>query len=120
MGWNTSVIILNDCLHDIERDPAFGKKISQAVGQIHGARYEYKKAGRSFHGIDVSAGCSVNAATVIDTNHADDTSVIAFGGNRGINLGVVWAYGTEPEEVRVLKALADKYGYSLRKKPTRA
>ena len=31
MGLNTTVVILNDYLHDIENDPEFGKKLSRAI-----------------------------------------------------------------------------------------
>lgn len=119
MGFNTSMIILNDCLGDIEKDPDFGKKVSQAVSSVDTQRYLSEEAGRPFHGVDVSAGCSVNAATVIETHHADGTSIIAFGGNMGLNMGLFYPYGAEDEEIRILRALAMKYGFGLRKLPAR-
>lgn len=113
MGFNTSMIVLNDALGDIERDPEFGRKVSQAVSKLS-LPEEY----RSAWGVDVSAGCSVNAATVIETHHADSISIVAFGRNEGIVLAKhLYAYGTESQEIRVLKALADQHGYVLHRKP---
>lgn len=31
MGYNTSIVICNDSLHDIEQDPNFGKKLVTAI-----------------------------------------------------------------------------------------
>ena len=114
MGYNTSMIIRNDALTDIERDPEFGKKVSRAVSDLTLPPPSH----RSAHGVDVSAGSSVNAATVIESHHADSTSVVAFGQNRAIHLmtGYVCSKG-ESEEVRILKELADKLGYHVRRKP---
>lgn len=117
MGWNTSMIILNDCLQDIRDDPEFGKKVYEAATSLRTERYLREEAGQPFYGVDVSAGMCVNAATVIDTHHADDTSVIAFGGNRGLHLGTFRAYGSEEEEIRILRELAARHGFGLRKLP---
>ena len=60
MGYNTSMIIMNDGLHYIEEDPDFGRKLASAVSQLS----------LNMHpswGIDVSAGPHVNAATVIES-----------------------------------------------------
>lgn len=119
MGFNTSMIILNDCLHDIEKDPEFGKKISRAVSMLDVERVAREEAGRKFYGVDVSAGCCANAATVIETHHADGTSVVAFGGNLGLHMGTFYAYGTEEEEIRILRELAVRHGFGLRKLPKR-
>ena len=108
MGYNTTVVVMNDCLRDIENDPAFGKKLTSAIGQL-------SYAGPS----DVSAGGCVNAATVLETHHADGTALVAVGGNYGRVLGTFYPYGTEEEDVRLLKALADKLGYRVSKKPSK-
>ncbi len=107
MGFNTSVIILNDGLHAIETDPDFGKKLSAAISHLS----------IEDGPIDVSAGGHVNAASAIETHHADGTSVVTFGQNCGRDLGLIWPYGSEAYEVRVLRDLAAKYGYCIRKKP---
>jgi len=117
MGWNTTVVVLNDCIHEIEHDPDFGKKLARAITSLSTQRYIAEQQGRSFIGADVSAGMCVNAATVVETHHADGTALVAVGGNYGRELGTFYAYGDEDEDVRLLKALADKLGYAVRRKP---
>ena len=124
MGYNTSMIIMNDALGDIEKDPEFGKRISRAVSEVTTAKWVAGEEGRPFWGVDVAAhgaGISVNAATVLETHHADSLSVVAFGRNQGTVLSpCVWPYGSEEDEkLRIVKALADQLGYTLRKKPER-
>ncbi len=67
MGFNTTVVILNDSLHDIEHDPDFGKNLAQAI-------YFLSSNNEPFH---VSSNGSSNAAIVIETHHADYTTLIA-------------------------------------------
>lgn len=112
MGWNTTVVVLNDALGDIKNDPEFGKNLAEAISKL-----TLPPSHRSKYGVDVVAGCHANAATAIETHHADGTAVVAVGGNMGVNLGTVGPYGDEEYEVRVLKALAKLHGYTLRKKP---
>ena len=117
MGYNTSMIIMNDCLDYIARDEQFGRKVSEAVSKLS-LPPEY----RDERGIDIWSGPAVNAATVIETHHADITSIVAFGQNMGVHLTSAYAYGwsqrNETVEVSILKALADKLGYQVRRKPT--
>lgn len=72
MGFNTTVLILNDCLDEIEKDKDFGKKLVRAILQV-------TNRGQ----IDISVGCCGNAATVIETHHADYDLYVKIGGNRG-------------------------------------
>jgi hypothetical protein len=69
MGLNTTVVILNDAVGDIERDPEFGAKLANAIHNFDGTRKT------------VSAGCHGNAACVIEMHHADDYVVVRVGGN---------------------------------------
>ena len=104
MGYNSTLIILNDALHEIGNDPDFGKKVEAAIQQsVLGKR------------IDISSGYHANAATVIECHHADHLQVIAIGGNTGQVLGSGGGYRNTPEEM--LKYLADSLGYRLTKKP---
>ena len=115
MGYNTSVIVLNDALHDIENDPEFGKNLAQAV-----LRSSLHQTGHRMD-LDIRAGCHCNAAAVIETHHADQTALIAVGGNYGNCLGTTWGYSHHEKEqqLEVLRRIADQFGYSLRKKPER-
>jgi hypothetical protein len=120
MGYNTSLIIMNDALDQIASDSLFGRHVSEAVSQLDHMRHLKERTGLPFYGFDVPAGNSANAATVIETHHADATSVVAFGGNRGVVLGE-HLYGKyregESEEEAIFRALADKLGYQVRKAP---
>lgn len=77
MGYNTTVVVLNDALSEIEQDPDFGKKLVRAIMQ----------AGRG-KPVDVSARGThcihANAATVIESHHADYDVLVKVGGNTGI------------------------------------
>jgi len=113
MGWNTTVVVMNDSLDAIRRDSKFGEKLYDACLRIHNSE------GR---GINVSAtpdgtqAYHVNAATVIESHHADGTALVAVGGNYGVSLGEFYAPGLEDKDVRLLKQLADKLGYRIVKK----
>lgn len=72
MGWNTTVVVMNDALNSIEKDPDFGRKLALAcLRAIDGKPH------------DVSAGGHVNAATVIETHHADTLVTVEVGHNFG-------------------------------------
>lgn len=109
MGFNTTVVVLNDGLAEIESDPDFGKRLADAIRSIH------MMPGR----VDVRAGCHVNAASVIETHHADETTLVAVGGNFASVLGSVYGAGRHHEEadrIRLLKMLAEELGYKVEKK----
>lgn len=77
MGYNSTVVILNDALHVIETDPEFGKRLADAVKRaVMG-----KPVGVAAH--SASGGIYCNAATVIETHHADYDVLVRVGGNRG-------------------------------------
>lgn len=108
MGFNTTVVVLNDALHLIEKDQNFGKNLVAAIGKL--------QAGRPYP--DVSIGHHCNAATVIETHHADCDAIIAVGGNCGHVLG--YAVGVvsngDSGKVEILKQLAEQLGYRLVRK----
>lgn len=110
MGYNTSVIVLNDALNDIEHDPEFGKKLSRAV--IAAA------SGPSFRqpwDLDVSARGHCNAASVIETHHADQTTLVSFGGNMGVEQHRTygWAHNEVATQVLMCRQWAAKLGFRL-------
>lgn len=105
MGFNSTIVVMNDAVGDIEKDPDFGKNLARAIA-----------SGKTK--VDVRAGSSINAATVISNNHADYTSLVAVGGNCGTYLTGVYSFRHNEEAVQVelLKAFADKLGYKVVKK----
>jgi hypothetical protein len=107
MGYNTSMLILNDALSDIEKDNNFGKSVSDAVRKVSC----YQKP------VDVRANNYINAATVIETHHADHLSAVLFGENYGQVLKHIYIpINRDNQELELLKALSEKLGYKLIKK----
>jgi hypothetical protein len=107
MGYNSVLLVLNDCLNAIETDETFGKNLSSAVMK-NGC---YKKP------VDISSQHYCNAATVISCEHADVTQIIAVGGNCATVLANIWGdHSTEEAKVHLLKNLADSMGYRIVKK----
>ena len=109
LGFNTTMIVLNDALDAIENDQDFGKKVANAIKQLNLRPDD----GR---GIDISSHGHANAATVVEQHHADYTVLCAVGGNCVSVLGSVFAYrhNTEQVQYQLLKMLADKLGFILK------
>ena len=113
MGWNATVIVMLDSLHEIAADPGFGAKLASAIkGMSLPTTYRNRM---------VSAGGHCNAAEVIETHHADDTAIVAVGGNFGTKLALVPSreHRTEEGQLSILKQLAEKHGYYIARKPTK-
>jgi hypothetical protein len=85
-------------LAEIESDPDFGKRLADAIRSIH------MMPGR----VDVRAGCHVNAASVIEAHHADETTVVAVGMcNFASVLGSVYGAGRHHEEADRIRLSED-------------
>ena len=115
MGYNTTVVVHNDSLGSIEKDPEFGKNLAKAV-----LRLSVTERGKM---VDVRAVNHCNAAEVIETHHADHQVLVMVGGNMGQEFGYAGSWrldAKKPEDrLTVLRNLADAEGYTLRKKPAR-
>jgi len=109
MGYNSTVIIMNDCLNEIRKDQRFGEKVSDAILKLNTTLNK---------GIDISSGYCCNAATVVDCHHADNTSLIAVGGNCASVIPYVGgsAHHTIESQERILREWADRMGFRLVKK----
>lgn len=112
MGYNTTVVVLNDALGAIERDPEFGKKLVAGIMEMAGRRPGDRP-------IDVSASNHCNAVSVIETHHADETAIVTVGGNYGTLQARSWGYSHHTPEgaEHHLRQWADKLGFTLHKKP---
>jgi hypothetical protein len=111
MGYNTTVVILNDALGFIEDDPNFGKNLVQGIRLVNRGKP-----------VDIHARSYHAAAQVIESHHADSTSLVAVGGNDGILLGQYYYVGdasTEEGKVEILKEMAHRLGYRIVKKPAK-
>ena len=77
MGYNTTVVVMNDALSYIKDDPEFGARLADAVSRaVMGKPVDVPAHSRS-------GGIHCNAATVIETHHADYDVMVRVGGNRG-------------------------------------
>lgn len=99
MGYNTVAFFLNDQACEIERDPRTLSRLNQAMASGHG------NTDRQY-------------MTVLPSVHADGDQIVMAGGNRITPIAVV--YGCDHTEEALLRALAQRLGYSLRKKVPRS
>jgi hypothetical protein len=109
MGFNSTIMICNDCIDAIEKDPAGWWT----------AAWEALSLGKLPQRFGIG-GC-VNGFLAVAQHHADVHSVIAVGGNYAT---VLWqgmrgiaGHHEEADIIKLLKAAASKYGYRLVKKP---
>lgn len=109
MGYNTTVLILNDALSRIKSDPEeFVKSLCRMAGSG-------KATGDS--PIDFHLG---SQSGVIQTHHADNTAIILVGGNSATVLGARYGWKhNEPEfQIECLKWVLRDLGHEVRKMPT--
>lgn len=109
MGFNTTVVVINDALDQIGADPQFGAKLAAAIREHAGSRNR----------VDVSAGNHCNAAHVVETHHADRTALVSVGGNLGVPQLEYrgWRHHESEQQIALLTAWAEKLGFSLVKTP---
>lgn len=93
MGFNTTVVVLNDALDDIEQDPNFGKNLAKAI----------LKCGSTSKQVYVPAMNHGNAATVIESHHADYNFLIKVGGNQGKVVTELMGGESVNNQIRILK-----------------
>lgn len=108
MGYNTVVLILNDDLTSVQKN---AQKFCDGLAQEAGSALNRGPSPMDFfhqHG-------------VIETHHADDTSVILVGGNSATVLGFVpgFRHNEVPNQIRALEQILTKYGYGIRRQPLR-
>tara|TARA_S200002703_G_scaffold127052_1_gene113648 strand:- start:1672 stop:2019 length:348 start_codon:yes stop_codon:yes gene_type:complete len=115
MGFNSTIVVMNDALHEIANDKDFGANLAAAVQKLSlGPKHVGK------HGVDIPAGNHCNAATAVESHHADGIVVVAVGGNCATVLGRSYGnHHNEEDKLDILKQLANELGYGLRKKVSR-
>ena len=74
MGFNTTVVVLNDALGEIAEDAQFGERLAAAIRQVQRGK-PVNVAAHGKHGIHC------NAALVVETHHADQDVLVRIGGN---------------------------------------
>lgn len=117
MGMNTTVIVLNDALHEIENDPEFGRKLVKAIKQqenqalyveLHPNGIKMRKS------VDVTAGSHANAASVIEQHHSSETALVAIGGNHGTALFTAYGFTHHHEKPTQWDLLETAYNASTK------
>lgn len=104
MGINTTVLILNDYLHDIEKDEGFGFRLSGGI---------------QAHNLGSKSDLYIGHGTkIISSVHADYSSLLVVGENTGSRLAISKNYKIPESDVNLelLKQAADNLGYKLIKK----
>jgi hypothetical protein len=101
MGYNTALIICNDQLHELAKDPEGGRIIQSLIQEARGKEAIYGRYGIG----------------ALQSQHADGVQIVAVGGNAIRHLGY-GHYTHSPEDL--LRCLADQMGYRLSKRPLRA
>ena len=117
MGFESTIIVDNDHLLEIEKDSEFGAKTVRAIGELS-IPAEYR--GHEFPRIS-SGGCS-SAAVVVESHHTSVESLVVISGSPLVLSPSILPHTkdtTEPLEVRYLRTLANQLGYSIHKKPQR-
>lgn len=79
MGFNTTILILNDAISEIDKDPAGWWEKTRRQLQLN-----------EEHNRDYGFGNHGNGFRVIANSHADVVNVIAVGGNYATVLGTVY------------------------------
>lgn len=100
MGWISTIVVLNDYLHEIGREPRFGKMVEDAVLSLSIKQPQ-----------DIG-----HYATAIETHHNDGIIPVLVGHGKGSALDVAVAWHSEDPELDLLKRLAEKRGFNLHKK----
>lgn len=107
MGYNTSLVVLNDALSHIENDNSFGTNIARAVRMLHMQRP-----------VDIASGNFMNAAWAIETHHSSHIVPVLVGANLGVPVEGMHLGGMHVPalEEQLLRRLAEKYHYRLVRK----
>ena len=106
MGYVATIVVNVDALHLIKDDAKFGEKAYYAVQSMDG---EEK---------NIEVGGYRSAATVIEKHHSSYAVLVQVGGHQDKYITCVGADYTfrENTEIELLRQLAVKHGFSLRKK----
>lgn len=85
MGNQTTVIIRNDAIDEIRRNPEeFVSNLLEAIERV--------AAGLEPRGTDFGCGCHANPARVVEVHHADNTTIVACGGSTAEKLATIFRW----------------------------
>jgi hypothetical protein len=105
MGYNATIMILMDRIHNIKEDKDSGRKLYDAVTRLHGSKSP----------VNIDHG-----AQAIEIHHASYHTGVIIGGNTGFvtEQNEPPYPGAHITELSYLKRLAAHHGYTLTKKRT--
>ena len=108
MGYNSTLIVLNDAIEQIRQDRDFGSRVASAIARCRVTNEV----------VDIASGNHANTAHVVETHHADCTAVVTVGGNLGHRQVLChgWGHHTTEGAISILRLWADGLGYRLVKK----
>jgi len=102
MGFNSTLIVMNDALEQIREDQNFGRKVAESINSLSASDRQ----------VTINSGDHYNAATVVETHHADGLAVIVVGGNQAQILSQ-YVGNYRSSELEIVKSLAEQLGYRL-------
>lgn len=105
MGYIATLVINMDALREIGEDKDFGRKVHDAI--------------LVNNEVDISCGPYISAATAVESHHASCGIPLIVGGYNWFHKvkDVIVPEGSADAEMALLKSLAAKHGFGLRKKP---
>lgn len=113
MGFNSTLFICNDGLHEIEQNPhEFVQKLVQAI---------QKASPGNTNQINIAVGNFSNVATLVESHHSSSCALIAAGGNHATVLDQMAGqrHDRPSDQIEILKRFAEALGYQVSKKPER-
>ncbi len=118
MGFNTTVVLLNDRLHDYQENAQQVMNTICARASVCMDDAQEKKWPELYKQPFPSQYRLGYGASIPSIHHADRTALIAVGGNCATTLIEVgdWHHATNDGQIGLLKALAAKLGYRIIKK----
>lgn len=112
MGYRTVVILSNDHISIWENDALLGTKIARAMNYAMGSQSD-----------DAKYKSDLGYGSVVQCAHADQQTLAVIEGNRMRSLAHTHWHSNCTDEstaLDVLRQAAEKLGYALRKKTTKA
>lgn len=102
MGLNTTLLILNDYLGELEKTENIGNKLVDIIHRGYVADSL------------VNDYSSIPGVRVIDTTRSSHQHLLLVGGNTSVFVGSVPKWSNEP--IEIIRQMADELGYKLVRK----
>lgn len=105
----TTIIVRNNALDAIERDPNFNENLVNAIksNQLTG------------NPVDVHASNNIRAATVVEQHPADEVVLVSIGYDYGSVFSgteICFEHHSEEAKINILRDVVKRFGYFLKKR----